>query len=460
MNRPHYTRSLASRITLLTTICVGLAVLLVSIAAYAVVRIQSTQALDDSLRERAQAAVGSKAFDAQTSTAVPLWFFGATDVRIAFVDAAAGRVYSADRAIASAISAVETRVAVGEQTWSARTVTIAGEHYRMVAVPTDNPGDALILAQSLEPTEAMLDRLGLVALLLGLAGMVMAAVGGWAVARGGLRPVRRLTAAAEHIARTEELDPIPVEGKDEIARLAMAFNAMLVSLAASRTRQRQLVADAGHELRTPLTSLRTNLDLLAQADARDDGRLSRESRAELIGDVRAQITELTTLIGDLVELAREEPGSPAQRQEVDLAAVVDAAVARVRLRAPGLTFDTDLAGWIVDGDPPALERAVTNLLDNAAKWSPAGGTVRVRLAEGTLMVGDAGPGISPTDLPLVFERFYRSTGARSMPGSGLGLSIVKAVAERHGGVVRAGTGPDGGAGFWFSVPGRPAPVTV
>ncbi len=460
MNRPHYTRSLASRITLLTTICVGLAVLLVSIAAYAVVRIQSTQALDDSLRERAQAAVGSKAFDAQTSTAVPLWFFGATDVRIAFVDAAAGRVYSADRAIAGAISAVETRVAIGEQSWSARTVTIAGEHYRMVAVQTDNPGDALILAQSMEPTEAMLDRLGLVALLLGLAGMVMAAVGGWAVARGGLRPVRRLTAAAEHIARTEELDPIPVEGKDEIARLAMAFNAMLVSLAASRTRQRQLVADAGHELRTPLTSLRTNLDLLAQADARDDGSLSRESRAELIGDVRAQITELTTLIGDLVELAREEPGSPAQRQEVDLAAVVEAAVARVRLRAPGLTFDTDLSGWIVDGDPPALERAVTNLLDNAAKWSPAGGTVRVRLAEGTLLVGDAGPGISPTDLPLVFERFYRSAGARSMPGSGLGLSIVKAVAERHGGVVRAGTGPDGGAGFWFSVPGHPAPATV
>ena len=123
----------------------------------------------------------------------------------------------------------------------------------------------------------MLDRLGLVMLLFGLAGMIGAGLAGWAVARNGLRPVRRLTTAVEEIARTERLDPIPVEGDDEVARLAMAFNAMLTALSASQARQRQLVADAGHELRTPLTSLRTNLDLLAQADAL--GRALRASRA-------------------------------------------------------------------------------------------------------------------------------------------------------------------------------------
>ncbi len=148
-------------------------------------------------------------------------------------------------------------------------------------------------------------------LLFGLAGVIGAGLAGWAVARNGLRPVRRLTAAVEQIARTEDLRPLPVEGDDEIARLATAFNQMLTALAASRDRQRQLVADAGHELRTPLTSLRTNIDLLTQADS--EGGLPAQARAELLADVRAQIEELTTLIGDLVELARDEP-LPARRR--------------------------------------------------------------------------------------------------------------------------------------------------
>ncbi|RYE74397.1 MAG: HAMP domain-containing histidine kinase, partial [Myxococcales bacterium] len=176
----------------------------------------------------------------------------------------------------------------------------------------------------------------------------------------------------------------------------------------------------------------------------------------LLGD-RAQIAEMTTLIGDLVELARDD--RPRTTIEpIDLAAVTQQAVTRVKRRAQGLEFDVRTEPWWLVGDANGLERAVTNLLDNAAKWSPAGGTVRVHLREGTLMVGDAGPGIDGQDLPHVFERFYRATSSRTMPGSGLGLSIVKAVAERHGGVVRAGTGPDGGAGFWFSVPGQSQPL--
>ena len=187
-------------------------------------------------------------------------------MKIIFLDAANQSIRPASRDAISAIGRREIEVALGEQSWSARTMLLDGQRYRVVAVPAED-GQALILAQSLEPTDQMLDRLGLVMLLFGLAGMISAGLAGWAVARNGLRPVRRLTTAVEEIARTERLDPIPVEGNDEVARLAQAFNAMLTALSASQARQRQLVADAGHELRTPLTSLRTNLDLLAQADS-------------------------------------------------------------------------------------------------------------------------------------------------------------------------------------------------
>jgi two-component system sensor histidine kinase MprB len=262
----------------------------------------------------------------------------------------------------------------------------------------------------------------------------------------------------EDIARTERLDPIPVEGRDEVARLSTAFNAMLAALSASQARQRQLVADAGHELRTPLTSLRTNLDLLAQADT--STKLSAESRKELLDDVQGQITEMTTLIGDLVELARDDPSAVPAVEPVELAAVIGQAVTRVRRRASTVQFDVQTEPWWVTGDSAALERAITNLLDNAAKWSPEGGRVTVQLTRGTVMVADQGPGISEQDLPHVFDRFYRSTESRGMPGSGLGLSIVKAVADRHGGSARAGVGPEGGAAFWFHVPGTMAPPEV
>jgi two-component system sensor histidine kinase MprB len=295
-------------------------------------------------------------------------------------------------------------------------------------------------------------------LLFGLAGVIAAGMAGWGVARNGLRPVRRLTSSVEHIARTEDLTPLPVEGDDEIARLATAFNQMLTALSASRDRQRQLVADAGHELRTPLTSLRTNLDLLTQADGPGGAHgLPPEARAELLEDVRAQIEELTTLIGDLVELARDDPMTHVV-EAVDLAEVLDRAVARVRRRATGITFDVTGQPWWVVGEPAALERAITNLLDNAAKWSPREGTVTVRLADGVLTVDDEGTGIAPADLPHVFDRFYRSQESRSMPGSGLGLSIVRQVAVRHSGTVVASASPAGGARLTLWLPGYDRPL--
>ena len=333
----HYRRSLASRVTLLATMAVGLAVAVLAVAAYVTVRHQLLDTLDHSLRDRALAAAQSSAINQLTREEVPSWVVGAADIRIGTITAT-GDVYGT-RSIEGAtiqLGAPELAVARGQEDWTCRTISTADGDYRVAAVPSNEPGVALVLAQSLDNNYYTLEKLGFVLFVFGALGVIAAALAGWAVARNGLRPVRKLTRKAEEIARTEKLDPIEVEGNDEIARLASAFNAMLAALSASRDRQRQLVADAGHELRTPLTSLRTNLDLLAQAD--DRGGLSPESRAELMDDVRFQIGELTTLIGDLTELARED-SAPVSVEPVDMTDVVARAVERVRRRASSLHFD-------------------------------------------------------------------------------------------------------------------------
>jgi two-component system, OmpR family, sensor histidine kinase MprB len=308
-----------------------------------------------------------------------------------------------------------------------------------------------MFVQSTESIERTLDRLGFVLFLVGVGGIVSAAIIGLAVARSALIPVRRLSAAAEHIARTDELKPIEVTGDDELASLASSFNDMVASLAASRERQMRLVADAGHELRTPLTSLRTNLELLDQADRR--GGLSPEQRQEIFADATAQVEELSTLVGDLVELARDEPVERPP-EPLDFSDIATRAVDRVRRRGLGLTFDVALDPWWVMGERQILERAVTNILDNAAKWSPPHGTIWVGLHDGVLEVADEGPGVKQSDLPMIFERFYRAPDARTMPGSGLGLSIVKRAVERHGGWIMVANREPHGARFTMALPGR------
>ena len=456
--RWHYRRSLASRVTLLTALAAGATVALVAFGAYVTVRMQMQTTLDDSLLDRATLAAKSPALPAITTDCeIPSWAVGAADVRIGLIQLGdSPPVKTCDRSGAPLeLGQREVDVATGKSPHSIHTIYASGQPYRVVAVPTPSRGQALVVAQSLHGQETVLGKLGIVMLLFGLAGVIGAGFAGWLVARNGLRPVRRLTRSVEQIARTEDLRPLPVEGDDEIARLATAFNQMLTALAASRDRQRQLVADAGHELRTPLTSLRTNLDLLSQADS--TGGLPPEAKAELLDDVRAQIEELTTLIGDLVELARDEPLTHVV-EPVDVPELVDRAIARVRRRAPALSFDVALSPWYVVGESPGLERAVTNLLDNAAKWSPADGTITVRLVDGTLTVDDQGPGIAAADRPHVFDRFYRSQESRGMSGSGLGLSIVRQVAERHSGTVAVDDAPGGGARLTLWLPGASSPV--
>jgi len=447
--------SLAYRVALLAALAVGTTVGAVCLAVYLIVRSQLIAELDDSLHARAQGVVSAGVDDSGHLAGLSMTEVVASGMHLGMVlDDGTGWPAPDSEGLIDATGEPELRVAQGHDEWSVRTVDLGGVDYRVVAVPAGERG-ALVLAESLEPTKDTLERVGAVFWLIGLAGVVLAGITGWAVASTSLRPVRRLTAAAERVARTEDLQPIEVTGDDELARLTNAFNSMLSALDASLARQRQLVADAGHELRTPLTSLRTNIELLSQAH----DRLPDRARNELLADIRAQIGELSTLVGDLVELARDEPLS-RHPESVELSDVVDNAVERVRRRAPGITFDVRTQPWEVLGDAQLLERAVTNLLDNAAKWSPPLGTVHVELSDGLLSVADQGPGIRDEDLPHVFERFYRSSEARTLPGSGLGLAIVQQTAQRHGGQVRAGRAAAGGALFTLRLPGRVPAHTV
>ncbi|MCD0450748.1 HAMP domain-containing protein [Actinocorallia sp. API 0066] len=325
-------------------------------------------------------------------------------------------------------------------------VAYIGENDERITVMT-----ALPLGQVTDP----LGDLALTLLLVSVGGILGSAVAGLLIARASLRPVDRLTEAVEEVARTEDLSVrIPEEGSDEIARLGRSFNTMTAALAASQERQRALVADAGHELRTPLTSMRTNIDLLIRSE--ETGRdLPPETKARLLDSVRAQMRELTTLIGDLLQLG-SPAAKPRQHTEVAFHEVVQRAVDRAKLRGPGLTVTADLTPWWVEGDPDSLERAVVNLCDNAVKFSPSGGTVEVTLADGVLRVRDHGPGVAEEELPYVFERFWRSPSARSLPGSGLGLSIVAQVVREAGGEVTLEAAPGGGAIARLSLPGTPA----
>lgn len=281
------------------------------------------------------------------------------------------------------------------------------------------------------------------------------------MARAGLRPVDKLTEAVEHVARTEDLSiriPVEEESEDEIARLSRSFNSMTSALANSRELQQQLIADAGHELRTPLTSLRTNIELLTRSE--ETGRpIPADDRKALLASVKAQMTELAALIGDLQELSRSESGQQGGRhlQVVDFQETVEAALRRARLRGPELTITADLQPWYVRSEPSALERAIVNILDNAVKFSPEGGTIEVSLDAGVLTVRDHGPGIPVDELPHVFDRFWRSPSARALPGSGLGLSIVARTVEQAGGEVSLARAEGSGTLATVRLPGAATP---
>ncbi|MSX80053.1 MAG: HAMP domain-containing protein, partial [Actinobacteria bacterium] len=297
------------------------------------------------------------------------------------------------------------------------------------------------------PTETTLASLrrryaaisGLVALL--------GAILGWLLAGWLTRPVVRLTQAAEHVASTGELDmSVETRGSDETSRLAQAFSSMLGALHESRMRQRMLVQDAGHELRTPVTSIRTNVDVL-----RRHPNLDGEDRSKVLDDLHSEVTQVSTMVEELVLLASgdlEEDDSPGVVRLDDL---IKVAADRTSRRF-ACKVSVDIEPTSINGSARGLDRAISNLLNNACKFSPSGSPIEVALKDGRVTVRDHGPGIEAGDLPHVFQRFYRATAARTQPGSGLGLAIVDQVVRSHGGTAFAENHPGGGAIVGFSLP--------
>jgi two-component system sensor histidine kinase MprB len=355
-----------------------------------------------------------------------------------------------------AVTARDRRVARGDASAYLSDRTVEGDRVRVNTVPIEGIG-AIQLGRSLEGVDSTLSRLRLVLILLCVGGTALAAALGRVFSRAVMQPVTDLTEAAEHISATEDLARrIDARGDDEVGRMAARFNTMLDTLAASRDAERRLVADASHELRTPVTSLRTNIEVLLI----EGGGMPEGARRKLLEEVSEQTEELGALITDVIELARgEEPLSSVE--DVKLDDLVAASVARVSRHHPETRFETDLEPTVVEGLPDRLDRAIGNLLDNAAKYGPHDGLVEVTVRGGEVAVRDHGPGVPPADAPLVFDRFYRGDSARGRAGSGLGLAIVRQVAEAHGGSAGVQDADGGGARFWLRLPsvgGGPSPV--
>jgi two-component system sensor histidine kinase MprB len=429
--------SLKTRLTLVSAAAVAIAVALASAAVYFAVRGVLRGEVDDALLE---SAVESRVVSTPDGFIVrlPTVPFGGPRGYAQLISS--GGSFPPDpteRALP--VSQAAREVAAGDRAAFFEDVTVDGVHLRVLTRQV-LPGLAVAVSRPLEEVDNTLQRLLLVLVLLTLGGVALGAVLGRLVAQTALGPVRRLSAATEHVTATQDLSArVETSGQDELSRLAASFNTMLEALDRSVGAQRQLVADASHELRTPLTSLRTNVEVLARSD-----ELPAPERERLLADVVDQIEELTLLVSDVVELARgNEPAAEVGDVRLDL--LVDDAVDRARRHSPHVRFETELEPTVVRGEPARISRAVANLLDNAAKWSPPDGVVDVAVRDGVVTVRDHGPGIDDADLPHVFDRFYRAPAARGRPGSGLGLAIVRQVAESHGGTVAAERANGGGA---------------
>jgi two-component system, OmpR family, sensor histidine kinase MprB len=433
--------SFRARLALVAAAAVALAVVLASVVVYVVVRDQLRAPVDDSLKDRAAdiSRFPLRAFQAGDQAFLERGpGLGGAPGYIQVVTSDGDAIRAPDATVELPITQRTLDVATGRSGSFFGDAHVSGTHVRVLTIP-GNSGFAVQIARPLTEVDDSLGQIRLFLILIALIGVAIAALLGLAVARAALAPVRRLTAATERVTATGDLsERIDTHGDDELSRLATSFNTMLGALEESTRAQRQLVADASHELRTPLTSLRTNIEVLA-----GKGELPDDERERLLHDVVEQLGEMTSLITELIELARlGRP--PAEPEDLRLDLLAAEAVERASRDRPGVVFTPDLHESVVQGEAAAIDRAVANLLDNAAKWSPPGTEIEVRVQDGELTVRDHGPGIDEEDLPFVFDRFYRATSARGMPGSGLGLAIVRQVAEAHGGTVTAERADGGG----------------
>jgi two-component system, OmpR family, sensor histidine kinase MprB len=345
------------------------------------------------------------------------------------------------------VSATDRTLATSGGDASFSDVDAHGTSLRVLTQPLPM-GGAIQLARSLEDTDHTLNTLVIILAAVSAGGIALAAALGPFVARTALAPAGEVSDAAEEVARTHDLaHRIEVRGDDELGRLAASFNEMMAALQVSEAAQRRLVADASHELRTPLATLRTNIETLGRAD-----QIDPEERKRLVADVTQELEEMTELVGDVVELARAPGQDAIARQDVALDELTRDAIERAQRRARELRFEEDLHPSLVHADSQRLGRAISNMLDNACKWSPPGGEIEVAVAGGRVTVRDHGPGFPDDDLDKVFDRFWRADDARGKPGSGLGLAIVQRVAEEHDGSASASNAPDGGAVVSLELP--------
>ena len=435
--------SFRARLTLVAAVAVAVAVAVASVVAYLAVRSELRGQVDDALDQRAELVSGIPIGIVETRPGqfflrIPAPALGGPGGYVQVVTRDGDTLRPHGEELPLPVDDRTREVAAGGEDAFYSDADVAGTHVRILTVPLA-PGYAGQISRPLTEVDESLDRLRTMLLLVALGGVALAAALGLVVARTALAPVRRLTEATEEVTETRDLSRrMDDEGSDEVGRLAASFNTMLASLEESARSQRRFVADASHELRTPLTSLRTNIEVLAQADD-----MPRAERERLLADVVEQLAEMSALVAELVALDRaEEPANGPEDVRLDL--VAGEAIDRVRKQRAGITFRLDLEESVVRGVPASIERAIGNMLDNAAKWSPPDREVEVAVRDGEVEVRDHGPGIAESDLPYVFDRFYRAPSARGLPGSGLGLAIVRRVAETHGGSVVAERAEGGG----------------
>ncbi|MEK6208449.1 MAG: HAMP domain-containing sensor histidine kinase [Chloroflexota bacterium] len=432
------------RVTLLIAAAVAFAAIGASVAMYFVVQEQLIKQVDQNLQAAASGPIREPGGPFRRG---PGDVSNRPEVFGQIINAS-GTVVQGDGgySIPALVTAEVKAVAAGKAPEFLATATSGDSRVRIYVKPIQN--GAIEVAQELAQIDALLAQTRVLLIAFAAGAILLAAAFGALIGRAALAPVKRLTATVEEVTRTRDLSRRVAErGRDELSRLGTSFDAMLGQLETSLRSQRQLVADASHELRTPLTALRTNLELLERGQPTDP-----VERQQLLRDLVTQMERLTTLVGDLIEVAREEE-TPMPFEELNLEELVHEVVDDVSFRYPRVQFNVTSAPSSINGVKVRVARAITNLLDNAAKYSPQGATVDVTVANGEISVRDHGPGVAAEDAPRVFDRFWRSNDARQLPGSGLGLSIVKDVAESHGGSVTLERPIDGGARFRLRLKG-------
>ena len=427
--------SFRTRVALLVAGVVAIAVAGVAGTFLYFARAKAIESLDEQLRLRGSTAaqIGEKVTGSQDFIRVQELsrIFGKytpDDVLLQIFDVR-GRIW-ASNVDPLPIGRRDLAVARRHVGYSIETSEFAGYRMRVLTLPLRATGRAVMIARPMDEVDSQMAALWAVSLQIFFIGVGAAGLTGCLVAGRVVRPVRRLQEAATKVAVTQDIDqPISVDRTDEFGKLASSFNEMLSALSRAQEQQRRLVADASHELRTPLTSLRTNLEFILRNELSPEGE-----RSEAIDDVLFELDELTGLVAEMVDLATDRHQIDEVAQ-IQLDELVDAVVQRHRRRtAIEIELTADSSQILVS--PALAERAVSNMIDNAVKWSPPDSKVRVAVLSGAVIVRDDGPGIPMNERERVFERFYRTEEARSLPGSGLGLSIVRHVADTFGGRAR------------------------